>query len=210
MQAFQCVQRHGHRALDRSSADILDFLDASTGCVPWRDALEHSVAQGQEVSRSIQQMAEKRSPPSNLMLAVAQSQGFLHECHAYMARLLIDDPDGYCQPVAYLDRSLERLPEPPLRHTFGRPFRVVDRSELGRYERSSVYETHSTPERVALRQTIVQIPRGIVDLQLADNWQFLCSGADAVFAEFNRDQPEIDEQRERALRQGVRYIEVLE
>jgi len=53
------------------------------------------------------------------------------------------------------------------------------------------------------------LPKGVVDLQLADNWQFLCGLADTVFADYNRDKPEIDFQRARAKKSGVRYLEVL-
>lgn len=207
--AARCVEARGFSKLAKPASDILDELDRSSRVMPYRELLEHSIELGDTIVRMFAgAVAEDRSR-SNFLLGIAQAQEFLHRCHVYMCRLFMDDPDGYCQPVAYLDRSLEKLPEPPLRHTFGRPFHSVERSMLDRFERTTLFEEESTADEAFLRQTIIQLPKGVVDLQLADNWQFLCGLVDTVFAEYNRDQPEIDVQRAMAKKSGIRYLEVL-
>ena len=56
----------------------------------------------------------------------------------------------------------------------------------------------------------MQLPNGVVGLQLADNWQYLCGLTDTVFAEYNRDQPEIEAERARTKKSSFRYLEVLD
>ena len=146
---------------------------------------------------------------SKFLLGIAQAQEYLHYWHAYMARRLLTDPDSYCQPAAYLDLSPGDLPEPPLRETFGRPFRFVERTALGGFSSVNLFEDASTPEQACLQQTIMQLPGGVVDLQIADNWQYLSQLADTLFAEYNRDKPEIEAEKVRALRSGLRYLEML-
>ena len=96
-----------------------------------------------------------------------------------------------------------------MRHTFGRPFHRVRRSSLDKLDRVSLFEAESNAEEAVLRQHIVQLPRGVVDLQIADNWQSLCGMADTVFAEYNRDHPEIQAQRDLARERGRYLMEVL-
>ena len=48
-----------------------------------------------------------------------------------------------------------------------------------------------------------------VDPQIADNWQYACTLADSLFAEFNRDQPEIEIQRDQLAKKGIYLMEVL-
>lgn len=207
--AVRCVDAQGFARLDLPTAEILDTLDRSSGAMPYCDVLQHSIELGESCVRAIHEMATDAGSGSNFFLGIAQAQEFLHECHAYMARLFVEDPDGYCQPVAYLDRSLEKLPEPPLRETYGKPFFSVKPSMLERFDRATLFEDESTAEEAFLRQTIVQLPKGVVNLQLADNWQYLCGLVDTVFAEYNRDQPEIDAERAAAKKKGIRYLEVL-
>jgi len=207
--AFQCVEARGLSNLDKPSSEILEELDRSSGVVPYRDLLEHSIELGGEVVELLKNDAEEDRSGSNFLLGIVQTHEFLYNLHVYMARLFMDDPDGYCQPVAYLDRTLEKLPEPPLRYTFARPFHSVKRSMLDRFDKVTVFEDASTPDEAFLQETIIQLPRGVVDLQIADNWQFLCGLADTVFAEYNRDHPEIDVQRAQAKQSGIRYMEIL-
>ena len=209
IEAHKCLQACGLSALEEPAAQTFDRLDAAARCVPWREALHHSVELGEGITRQFAEQAADERTGTRFLAGIAQTQGFLHRCHAYMVRLLLDDPDGYCKPARYLDHTLEKLPEPPLRHTFGRPFRIVPRAMLANFERATLYEAECTEKEAVLRETVIQLPRGVVDLQIADNWQYLCIMTDTVFAEYHRDRPEIDWQRERALNEGVRYLEVL-
>ena len=207
--AARCVEARGFSKLDKPTVDIFDELDRSSGAMPYRELLGHSIELGETIVRMFGDMVAEDRSGSNFLLGIAQGQDFLHRCHAYMARLLMDDADDYCRPVSYLDRSLEKLPEPPLRQTYGRPFYSVERSMLGRFERAMLFEDESTAEKAFLRETIIQLPKGVVNLQLADNWRYLCGLVDTVFADYNRDQPEIDAQRAAAKKSGIRYLEVL-
>jgi hypothetical protein len=206
--AVRCVEARGFSKLDKPTVDILDELDRSSGVMPYRELLEHSIDLGETIVQMFENMIADDRSGSNFPLGIAQAQEFLHRCHVYMGRLLMDDPDSYCQPAAYLNRSLEKLPEPPLRQTFGRPFYSVKRSMLDRFEHITLFEEESTADEAFLRQTIIQLPKGVVDLQLADNWQYLCGMVDTVFADYNRDHPAIDAQKALAKKSGLRYLDI--
>ncbi len=208
--AFRCVVERGLSSLDRPASEILDELDSFSGTMPYRDLLRHSIAQGDRIVERMENMVDDYRRGSDFLRGIVQAQRFLHTLHAYMARLFMHDPDGYCQPTDYLDRSLGKLPEPPVRHTFGRPFCSVNRSMLDRFDKVKLFNDASTPGEVFLQQTIRQAPNGgVIDLQIADNWQYLCGLADLLFSEYNRDHPEIEAQRALAKENGIRYLEVL-
>jgi hypothetical protein len=207
--ALQCVEARGFSNLDKPAGEILEELDASSGVMPYRDLLEHSIELGGRVVQQLGNVAEDDRSGSNLLQGIAQAHSFLYNCHVYMGRLFMDDPAGYCQPVDYLDRSLGKLLEPPLRHTFGRPFYAPDRATLDQYDKVTLFKDASSPDKAFIQQAIAQTPKGVINLQIADNWQYLCGRADTIFAEFNRDNPEIDAERTLAKESGIRYMEVL-
>jgi hypothetical protein len=81
---------------------------------------------------------------------------------------------------------------------------------LDRHDQVMLFKDESTPDRAFVRETINQAPRGsLIDLRVADNWQYLCGLADLAFSEYNRDHPEIETQRALAKDEGIRYLEVL-
>ncbi|MGZ3303303.1 MAG: hypothetical protein ACXVBG_20680 [Isosphaeraceae bacterium] len=207
--AVRCVEARGFSNLDKPTGEIFEELDGSSGAMPYRDLLEHSIELGGSIVEHWEKMVEEDRSGSNFLQGIVQAQTFLHKCHVYMARLFMDDPDGYCQPVGYLDRSLEKLPEPPLRQTFGTPFYSVKRSMLDQYDKVTLFEKASTPDDAFLQQTIAQLPKGVIDLEIADNWQYLCELVDTVFAENNREYPEIEVQKARARKSGIYYMDIL-
>jgi len=209
--ALGYVKARGLSNLDLPANEILEELDNFSGVMPYRDLLEHSIEHFTEEVRCLDNMIkEKGHTASNHLLGVFQTQMLVYSWHVHMARLFMDDPNDYCQPVEYLDRSLGKLPEPPLRHTFGRPFYSIDPSMLDRHDQVMLFKDESTPDRAFVRETINQAPRGsLIDLRVADNWQYLCGLADLAFSEYNRDHPEIETQRALAKDEGIRYLEVL-
>ena len=208
--AVRCVEARGFSNLDKPAGEILEELDTFSGVMPYRDLLERSVELGERVVQQIGNIADDDRSGSNFLRGIAQAHSFLYNCHVYMARLFMDDPAGYCQPVDYLDRSLGKLPEPPLRHTFGRPFHKADRATVDKYDKVTLFKDASSPDDAFIQQAIAQSPKGgMIDLQIADNWQYLCALADTIFAEFNRDNPEIEAQRALEKENGIRYMEVL-
>jgi hypothetical protein len=207
--AVRCVEARGFSNLDKPAGEVFEELDSSSGAMPYRDLLEHSIGLGESTIDQMESWVEEDRSGSNFLRGIVQAQRLLHALHVYMARLLMDNPDSYCHPVDYLDRSLERLPEPPFRETFGRPFNSVKRSMLERYGKVTLFEDASTPEDAVLQQTISQLPKGVIELQIADNWQYMCGMVDTVFSEYNRDHPEIDVERALAKERGIRYMEVL-
>jgi hypothetical protein len=207
--AVECVQARGLSSFDKPTAEIFDDLDRMSGVMPYRKLVKQSIKLGDEVVKMLNKAAMQDRSGSKFLLGIAQAQEYLHYWHTYMARRLLTDPDSYCQPAAYLDLSPGDLPEPPLRETFGRPFRFVERTALGGFSSVNLFEDASTPEQACLQQTIMQLPGGVVDLQIADNWQYLSQLADTLFAEYNRDKPEIEAEKVRALRSGLRYLEML-
>lgn len=207
--AIQCVEARGLSNLDKPTGEIFEELDSSSGVMPYRDLLEHSIELGGHIVEDMRNIAENDRSGSNFLQGIVQAHDFLYNLHAYMARFFIDDPDCYCQSAGYLDRALGKLPEPPVRDTFGRPFHSVKRTMLDRFDKVTLFEDSSTQEDAFLQQTIAQLPNGVVNLQIADNWQYLCGLTDTVFAEFNRDSPEIDAQRALAKKSGIHYMEIL-
>jgi len=207
--AVRCVEARGFSNLDMPAGEILEELDTFSGVMPYRDLLERSIELGERVVQQIGNIAEDDRSGSHFLQGIAQAHSFLYNCHVYMARLFMDDPASYCQPVDYLDRSLGKLPEPPLRQTFGRPFYKADSATTEKYDKVTLFKDASSPGEAFIQQSIAQTPKGVIDLQIADNWQYLCGLADTIFAEFNRDNPEIDAQRALTKESGVRYMEVL-
>ncbi len=208
--AVRCVTKHGFTGLDGPTRSILETLDRESGTKPYDELLRHSMELGDDVVRWLEELANSDASGSSFVRAVAQSYGFLHQCHVYMAKLFLEDPDLYCQPVAYLDRGLGKLPEPPLRRTYGRPFFVVDRDQLDRFEKYTLFDDEGTDGKARVRQTIEQLPQGVVDLQLADNWQYMCGLTDLVFAEHNRDHPELEFLRQSQRSKGIFMMEILD
>ncbi len=207
--AIRCVAARGFSSLDKPAGEILEELDTSSGVMPYRDLLERSIELGERIAQQVGNMAEEDRSRSNFLRGIAQAHSFLYNCHVYMARLFMDDPASYCQPVDYLDRSLGKLPEPPLRQTFGRPFYQPDRAIVDKYDKVTLFKDAGSHDDAFIQETIAQDPNGVIDLQIADNWQYLCGLADTIFSEFNRDNPEIEVQRALEKENGVRYIEVL-
>lgn len=207
--AVGCVTARGLAGLDRPTSAILDELDRFSGAMPYRDLLEHSIELGRECAEQTLQIATDERSGSRFVLGIAQTQSALHNCHSEMAALFLEAPELYCEPATYLDHALGRLPEPPWRQTFGRPFHAVSSARLENCTKVTLFEEASTPDRPVVRETIEQLLPDTIDLQAADNWQYLCALADVVFAEHNRDSPEIASQRDRAKADGIRYMEVL-
>lgn len=208
--AVRCVDKLGWSKLKGATRDIFNELDRVSGGTPYGDLLEHSIELGGTIVEQLWNAANADSSTSNFLTGIAQEQQYLYELHVHMVRLLMDDPDGYCQGPGYLDRSLGRLPEPPFRQTFGRPFYSTKRLDLARFDKVQLFEKASTNDTVFVREIISRAPNGGVNLQIADNWQYLCGLVDTVFAEFNRDSPEIETEKERAKVDGIRYIEVID
>jgi hypothetical protein len=207
--AFEYVQAHGFPDAGTPSADVLSSLDRAYGAMPFREVLEHSQEMGKEVAAQFFDMAAEDASGSSFLLGIAQSYGLLLASHLYMVDLFLEDPDGYCRPTAYLDRTLDALPEPPMRHTFGRPFHAVPKESLAGLASYSLFEGSEEADEPALRECVVTLPKNGIDLQVADNWQYLCGRIDAVFADFNRDSPEVEIAKRSALDRGARYFEVL-
>ena len=200
---------HGLADMHTPAHEIFTGLDKSCGTVPYADGLRLSVELGESILRDFHSAAAPAT--SNYIKGMVQTYEFFFECHKYMVGAFLLDPDGYAKPGGYLDRNLEKWPEPPMRYTFGRPFFEVSRADLARYERPKLFEAESTPEKVFLREFTTRGPdaKASFDLQYADNWEHLCGSADVVFAEFNRDQPAIEFHREQSRRSGLHLLEVL-
>jgi hypothetical protein len=78
------------------------------------------------------------------------------------------------------------------------------------YTQTIPSETEGAHDTIFLRQHVWRIPeKSVVDFTIADNWMYVCSLADALFAEFNRDNPDIEYHREQKKKQGVYLLEVL-
>jgi len=204
------LEKNGLADMETPAHDIFTALDRSCGTVPYADGLQQSVELGESILLQFQSMAEEVGA-SNYVKGMVQTHEFFFDCHKYMVGTFLQDPDGYAKPGGYLDRNLEKWPEPPVRYTFGRPFFEVSRADLQQYERPKLFEAESTAEKVFLREFMTAGPdaKPSFDFQLADNWEHLCGTADVVFAEFNRDQPSIDFQREESKKSGLLMLEVL-
>jgi len=212
------LKERGFPKLETPSHDIFTALDQGCGAVSHIDVLTHSVQLGETIVKALEETASENGTVSKFSAGVIQAYSFLYECHKYMVRVFLEDPDSYSMPIGYLDRNLEKWPEPPVRYTFGQPFFRIKREKLSKYERATLFETESTKEEAFLRQYIepyrlqdmVKAPEKFsVDIQLADNWQYLCGLVDTVFTEYNRDQPEINYQKEQARKKGLHLVEVL-
>jgi hypothetical protein len=210
------VKEHGFPKVDTPSHAIFAEIEGACGAVSYVDVLNRSVQLGDSIVEWLEKAVAEDHSGSNFAAGVAQAYTYLQQCHKYMAGLFLNDPDGYAKPAGYLDRNLEKWPEPAVRYTFGQPFFRVKRANLGKYQRSTLFESESTAEDAVLRQYIDPFPEDLMqvrkicfDIQVADNWQYLCGLVDTMFAEYNRDQPEIDYQRERARKDGLYLLEVL-
>jgi hypothetical protein len=142
------------------------------------------------------------------MRDVIKAYEFFYECHRYMVAIFLEDPDSYSKPLGYLDTNLEKWLEPPVRYSFGRPFYRVKRADLHKFHGAILFEDYDG-EDVFLRQYVVQSWKESVDLNIASNWQRLCGISDILFAEFNRDKPEIEHERDFARKEGFYLLEVL-
>ena len=58
----------------------------------------------------------------------------------------------------------------------------VSRADLPRYGSPTLFEAESTPENVFLREFIMQGPKASIDMQYAENWQYLSGTVDTVEA----------------------------
>jgi hypothetical protein len=204
---FDYLKANGLPDVDLPAHDILTALDRSCGAVAYADVLQASVDLGATI---LEQLRGARDPdPSSYAEGVLQTYAYFLGLHSQMVELFVEDPDGYAKPTGYLDRNLGKWPEPPVRHTFGQPFFKVRRDDLGRFASPSLFEASDGQDPLFLRAAIVEIPRLGIDLKAAENWQYLCSTADAIFAEYNRDQPQIEIQRAQARQQGIHMLEVL-
>jgi hypothetical protein len=211
--AVKYVKENGFPEVSTSTDALFGMLDQASGAMPYVTVLNRSLQDGEGVLEFIQEtIAGDRS---NFGRGLLQTYYVLEQLHRYMVGEFLNDPDGYCRPTGYLDRNLEKWPEPPVRYAFGQPFFRVNRANLPKYERATLFESASTGDDAFLRQFIQPFPEGLMpghqslDIGIADNWQFLCGQADVVFAEYNREKPEFDYHREQARRNGLYFLEVL-
>jgi hypothetical protein len=211
LHVYHYLEKHGFPLLGTPAQAIFTALDQECGVVPYQELLTQSVQLNDAILNSL--MSDISAPNiSNFELGIVQTYGVLHDCHKYMVGHFLKDPDGYAKPVDYLDRTLGLWPEPPIRWSFGRPFRRIKREELSKYQGVVLFDEHADQDEVFLRQGITgrDEPTPMkVDLKIADNWQFACTLADSLFAEFNRDQPEIELHRDQLKKRGVYLMEVL-
>lgn len=204
------TQERGYFRPDASSRSIFEELDKASGVVPYTQCIEDSIRDTRAICKMMYDSWSSVPDPPGAVIATIQAYELYGNIHEYMARILLQDPDSYVKPTAYLDTNLERWPEPFIRETFGRPFYAVTREELKNYAQATPFETAGTEDTVFLRQLVWQVSdRSVVDLTIADNWLYVCSFADALFAEFNRDNPDIEFHRERKKKEGVYLLEVL-
>lgn len=214
--AVDYIKKSGFPEVSTSSHALFTALEKACGAVPYTEVLTQSLQLGETVLQILKENLSSDQGGSNFGRGLLEAYSFLLQWHTYMVGLFLQDPDGYCKPTGYLDRNLEKWPEPPVRYTFGQPFFRINRADLPKYERATLFESASTQDHAFLRQFIEPFPehlmpghRKSVDLRPADNWQYLCGQADAVFAEYNREKPEIDYQREQAKKNGLYLLEVL-
>lgn len=202
------LKEQGFPNLDAPAQDIFQVLDKACKVVPYKECLEESVKLNQLVLRQMRKTNDD-SAKGQARRAATEAGEFFCECHKYMAAIFLEDPESYSKPISYLDTNFERWLEPPVRCSFGRPFYRVKRTDLHKYQGVLLFEDHPDSDNVFLRQYVMQHPKETVDLNLASNWQFQCSLTDTLFAEFNRDKPEIEYQRDRLRQEGLYLIEVL-
>jgi hypothetical protein len=208
----QYLEKCGFPPLGMSIGAIFTALDQECGVVPYQQLLLQSVQLGDTIFNGLS--SEFSAPTtSKFQLAIVQAYGVLNDYHKYMVYNFLKDPDGYANPVDYLDRTLGIWPEPPVQLSFGKPFHRVTREQVSKYYQQAVFfDEPAGQDELFLRRAIRNYTESTpmkVDLQIADNWQFACSLADSVFAEFNRDHPEIDLQRDQLKKRGVYLMEVI-
>ena len=195
---------------DASSRSIFEHLDRASGVVPYTQCLQDSMSDTKAICSSLYGDWTSTADPPNGIIATIQAYELYARIHEYMANIFLQDPDAYVKPTNYLDTNFERWPEPFIRETFGRPFYAVKRDDLKNYSQATPFETARSGDTVFLRQLVWEIPeKSVIDLTIADNWLFVCSLSDALFAEFNRDNPDIESHRERKKTKGVYMLEVL-
>jgi len=211
LHVYHYLEKHGFPPLSTPTHAIFTAIEQECGAVPYHELLRQSVQLNDTILNSLISDTSA-SNTSNLELGIIQAYAALHDCHKYMVDHFLKDPDGYAKPVDYLDRTLGIWPEPPVRWSFGRPFRRIKREELSKYQGVVVFDEPADQDEVFIRQGIMgfDFPMPMkVDPKIADNWQYACGLADSLFAEFNRDQPEIQLQRDRLTKSGVYLMEVL-
>jgi hypothetical protein len=209
LHVYHYLEKHGFPPLKMPTHAIFTALDHECGAVPYQELLKQSVQLTETIFNSLMSDVSA-SNGSNFERGVLQAYRVLHECHKDMVGHFLSDPDGYAKPVDYLDRTLGIWPEPPLRWSFGAPFRRIKREELSKYQRAVLFDESADADEVFLRKgiTVGMMPTAI-DAQIADNWQYACTLADSLFAKFNRDQPEIELERDHLKKRGVYLMEVL-
>jgi hypothetical protein len=210
LHVFRYLGKHGFPQLGTPSQAIFASLEQECGAVGYHELLTQSVQLSDTILGNL--MADVQPNASNFELGVLQAYEVLHDCHKHMVSHFLKDPDGYANPVDYLDRTLGIWPEPPVCWSFGRPFRRVKREALSNYKGVVLFDEPCDQDDVFLRRGITgrhEVTPIKVDLQIADNWQYACALTDTLFAEFNRDQPEIELQRDQWKKRGVYLMEVL-
>jgi hypothetical protein len=207
--ATEYLKQHGMPKPEISARELFAALDRSFGAAPYEQCLAHSVKICESALDTFKSYAADPQA-SNYVKGLAQTYELFFEWHRYMAATFFKDPDSYADPLGYLDRSLAKWPEPPVRFSFGRPFFAVPRADLYRYSRPKLFEAESTAQIVYLREFLGPEDQQSFDNQHADNWEYLCSKSDLVFAEFNRDRSGLDFYREELQKNGVRALEVLD
>lgn len=212
LRVYNYLDKHGFPPLGTSARMIFDALDKASGSVPYAELLARSVQLNNSILGNILADIKAETNPSKFEIGVVQAYSLLNACHQYMVEHFLDDPDGYAKPVDYLDRTLGIWPEPPVRLSFGKPFRRMKREELATYQRFILYDEDAGPDQVFLRQGITGRDEPVpmkIDIQIADNWLYACTLTDLLFAEFNRDQHEFELQRDLFKKDGFYLMEVL-
>lgn len=205
LHVFEYLQARGFPDVDMPARQLFDALDAASGAASHAECLARSVALGEEV---VAQLGAAAPGAGTFAQGAAQAHAHLHDLHRYMVGVFMEDPDRYAKPVPYLDTNLERWPEPPIRETFGRPFLRLSPEAAARYA-GVTWFPGAGPDTACVRQRIGPGVKESVNLQLADNWQYACSLADAVFAESDRDAPGVAFHRDRTRKAGLHLLEVI-
>lgn len=213
LHVYHYLEKHGFPPLGTSTQAIFAAVEQACGVAPYQELLTRSVQLNDSILDDLTSDIASRPNSNNFEIGVLQAYGVLHDCHKYMVHHFLNDPDGYAKPVDYLDRTLGIWPEPPVRWSFGRPFRRLKRTDLSKYARVVLFDEIAGPDEVFLRQGItsgdLSTPMMTIDLQIADNWQYSCAMADCLFAEFHRDQPDIEFQRGEMKKRGIYLMEIL-